>query len=38
VALQPAGKVPMVRPVGIVSVIVATAVVAAEPVLLRFKV
>ena len=31
-AVQPAGKVPMVRPVGIVSVIVETAVVAAVPV------
>ena len=31
-AVQPAGKVPMVRPVGIVSVIVLTAVVAAVPV------
>ena len=31
-AVQPAGKVPMVRPVGIVSVIVLTAVVAALPV------
>jgi hypothetical protein len=31
-AVQPAGKVPMVRPVGIVSVIVDTAVVAAVPV------
>jgi hypothetical protein len=31
-AVQPAGSVPMVRPVGIVSVIVAVAVVAAVPV------
>ena len=31
-AVQPAGNVPMVRPVGIVSVIVAAAVVAAVPV------
>ena len=31
-AVQPAGKVPMVKPVGIVSVIVETAVVAAVPV------
>jgi hypothetical protein len=31
-AVQPAGNVPMVRPVGIVSVIVDTAVVAAVPV------
>ena len=31
-AVQPAGKVPMVRPVGIVSVMVLTAVVAALPV------
>ena len=31
-AVQPAGNVPMVRPVGIVSVIVETAVVAALPV------
>ena len=31
-AVQPAGKVPMVKPVGIVSVIVLTAVVAAVPV------
>jgi len=30
--VQPAGNVPMVKPVGIVSVIVATAVVAAVPV------
>ena len=32
-AVQPAGSVPIVRPVGIVSVIVAAAVVAAVPVL-----
>jgi len=31
-AVQPAGKVPIVKPVGIVSVIVAAAVVAAVPV------
>ena len=31
-AVQPAGKVPIVKPVGIVSVIVLTAVVAAVPV------
>ena len=31
-AVQPAGKVPMVRPAGMVSVIVLTAVVAASPV------
>jgi len=31
-AVQPAGKVPMVKPAGIVSVIVAAAVVAAVPV------
>ena len=31
-AVQPAGKVPMVRPVGIVSVMVLTAVVATVPV------
>ena len=31
-AVQPAGNVPMVKPVGIVSVIVETAVVAALPV------
>ena len=37
-ALQPAGSVPMVRPVGIVSVIVDTAVVAAVPVLLSCSV
>ncbi len=37
-ALQPAGNVPMVRPVGMVSVTVATAVVAAVPVLSTFKV
>jgi hypothetical protein len=37
-ALQPAGKVPMVRPAGMGSVIVATAVVAAVPVLLSVNV
>ena len=37
-AVQPAGSVPMVRPVGIVSVIVDTAVVAAVPVLLTCSV
>ncbi len=37
-ALQPAGKVPIVRPVGIVSVIVLAAVVAAVPVLLNCRV
>ena len=31
-AVQPAGNVPMIRPVGIVSVTVAAAVVAAVPV------
>ena len=37
-AVQPGGNVPMVRPVGMVSVTVATAVVAAVPVLSTFKV
>jgi hypothetical protein len=37
-AVQPAGNVPMVKPVGIVSVIVDTAVVAALPVLVSVKV
>ena len=37
-AVQPAGSVPMVRPVGIVSVIVDTAVAAAVPVLLTCSV
>ncbi|GAA4797046.1 hypothetical protein GCM10023307_23620 [Lysobacter hankyongensis] len=37
-AVQPAGSVPIVRPVGIVSVIVDTAVVAAVPVLLTCSV
>jgi hypothetical protein len=37
-AVQPAGKVPIVTPVGIVSVIVAAAVVAAVPVLLSCSV
>ena len=37
-AVQPAGKVPMVRPVGMVSVIVDAAVVAAVPVLLSCSV
>jgi len=37
-AVQPAGNVPIVRPVGIVSVIVATAVVAAVPVFCTVKV
>ena len=36
--MQPAGNVPMVRPVGIVSVIVLTAVVAAVPPLLTANV
>ena len=38
VALQPAGRVPMLRPAGSVSLTVATAVVAALPVLLTCKV
>ena len=37
-AVQPAGNVPMVRPVGIVSVIVVTAFVAEVPVLLTCNV
>ena len=37
-AVQPAGSVPMVKPVGMVSLIVATAVVAALPVLVRVRV
>jgi len=37
-AVQPAGKVPIVRPAGIVSVIVAAVVVAATPVLLSWRV
>ena len=37
-AVQPAGSVPMVRPVGIVSVMVAAAVVADVPVLLTCSV
>ena len=37
-AVQPAGKVPIVSPVGMVSVIVVTAVVAAVPVLLSCSV
>jgi hypothetical protein len=37
-AVQPAGSVPIVRPVGIVSVIVAAAVVAEVPVLLTSSV
>ena len=37
-AVQPAGGVPMVKPAGIVSVMVAAAVVAAVPVLLTCKV
>ena len=37
-AVQPAGRVPMVKPVGMVSLIVETAVVAAVPVLVSVSV